>query len=96
VDLSLAGRVASGELSLLHGAQRGLFRPLGQGDLAIADVVAIVEALGYDGWYVLEQDSAITGDEPPDGTGPIDDVRQSVDHLRAVVASRIDGTTAPT
>lgn len=96
VDLSLADRVASGELSLLHGAQRGLFRPLGQGDLAIADVVAIVEALGYDGWYVLEQDSAITGDEPPDGTGPIDDVRQSVDHLRAVVASRIDGTTAPT
>ena len=76
--------------------QRGLFRPLGQGDLAIADVVASVEGLGYEGWYVLEQDTAIAGDEPPDGTGPIDDVRQSVDHLRAAVASRLGGTTTPT
>ena len=96
VDLSLAERVAVGELSLLDGVQRGLFRPLGQGDLAIADVVASVEGLGYEGWYVLEQDTAIAGVEPPDGTGPIDDVRQSVDHLRAAVASRLGGTTTPT
>lgn len=96
VDFSIGDRVNSGEMSLLHGVQRGLFRPLGQGDLAIAEVVAALEASGYDGRYVLEQDTAITGDEPPEGTGPIDDVRQSVDHLRTAIAPRDGGITAPT
>lgn len=96
VDLSLADRVTAGEMSLLGAVQRGLFRPLGRGNLAITEVVTALEASGYDGWYVLEQDTAIMGDEPPDGTGPVDDVRQSVDHLRAVVASRVDGLGAPT
>lgn len=85
-DLTLAGRVAASELSLLHAVQRGLFRPLGQGDLPIADTVAALEAAGYAGRYVLEQDTAITGDEPPAGTGPIDDVRLSLDCLKAVDA----------
>jgi inosose dehydratase len=89
-DLALARRVAAGELSLLQAVQRGLFRPLGQGDLPIADAVTALEAAGYAGRYVLEQDTAITGDEPPEGTGPIDDVRLSLDHLRAV------GARAPT
>jgi inosose dehydratase len=96
VDLSLAERAASGELSLLAGVQRGLFRPLGDGDLAIAEVVSTLERTGYDGWYVLEQDVAIVGDQPPEGSGPIDDVRQSVDHLRTVVAPRLGGITSPT
>jgi inosose dehydratase len=81
-DLALARRVAAGELSQLQAVQRGLFRPLGQGDLPIADTIAALEAAGYTGRYVLEQDTAITGDEPPAGTGPIDDVRLSLDHLR--------------
>ena len=96
VGLSLAERVSSSELSLLGAVQRGLFRPLGAGDLAIGDVVGALEATAYDGWYVLEQDTAITGDEPHAAARPIDDVRQSVDHLRTVVAPRVGGLTAPT
>jgi inosose dehydratase len=96
VDLSLAELVSSSELSLLSAVRRGLFRPLGAGDLAIGDVVGALEATAYDGWYVLEQDTAIIGDEPRAGGGPIDDVRQSVDHLRTVVAPRVGGLTAPT
>lgn len=96
VDLSLAERVNSSDLALLGAVQRGLFRPLGAGDLAIGEVVRALEAQAYGGWYVLEQDTALTGDEPPAGAGPIDDVRQSVDHLRTVVAPRVGGLTAPT
>lgn len=96
VDLSLADQVTSGELSLREGVQRGLFRPLGQGELAIADAVAALETQAYGGWYVLEQDTAISGGEPAEGTGPIDDVRSSIDYLRTVVAPQVDGITAPT
>jgi inosose dehydratase len=85
-DLALAHAVGAGDLSLLHAVQRGLFRPLGQGDLPIADVVVALEGAGYTGRYVLEQDTAITGDEPPEGTGPIDDVRLSLDSLRTIEA----------
>ena len=38
---------------------------------------------GYDGWYVLEQDTILT-DEPA-GEGPVIDVRASADHMRSVL-----------
>jgi hypothetical protein len=36
---------------------------------------------------VFEQDAALTDGLPPVGEGPIDDVRVSVDFLRALAAS---------
>lgn len=97
VSAALAARVRSGDLSLLPAVREGLFCPLGHGDVAIADLVAALERSGYHGWYVLEQDTAITGDEPPAGSGPVNDVRQSVAYLRTVVAPRLDrvGTLTP-
>jgi inosose dehydratase len=84
--LDLAAKVRSGELSLMHAVQRGLFRPLGKGEVAIGEIVTTLEISRYDQWYVLEQDTAITGDEPPPGEGPVLDVRESVEYLRSVVA----------
>ena len=43
-----------------------------------------LEDAGYDGWYVFEQDVALTDGEPPVGSGPIDDVRTNVEYLRAL------------
>ena len=43
-----------------------------------------LERNGYDGLYVLEQDVAITGGEPPAGEGPVRDVAKSVAYLRSV------------
>ena len=40
VDAALAARVRAGELSLVAATQAGLFRPLGQGDAGIDEVVA--------------------------------------------------------
>ena len=41
-------------------------------------------SVGYDGLYVLEQDVAITGGEPPAGEGPVRDVAKSVAYLRSL------------
>ncbi len=81
VDASVAGRYRAGELSLVEATQAGLFRPLGQGDANIAEVIDLLERAGYGRWLVLEQDTAITGEEPPVGRGPVLDVQASVAYL---------------
>jgi inosose dehydratase len=85
VDMSLAVKVMSRELSLLAGTQAGMFVPFGRGDVPIAEIVLELERSGYDGCYVLEQDTSIAGDEPAPGEGPIQDVRVSLDYLRREV-----------
>jgi inosose dehydratase len=81
VDASLAARVRAGELSLVEATQRGLFKPLGEGDARIAEVLRALDDVGYEHWLVLEQDTAITGPEPPDGDGPVLDVERSIEYL---------------
>ena len=81
VDATIATRLRSGELSLLSATQQGLFVPLGRGDAGIASVLDALARHEYDGWLVLEQDTAITGDEPPVGREPIVDVRESIAFL---------------
>ena len=81
-DLGIADRLNNGELSLMEAVQSGLFPNVGRGDLDIDRVIASLESKGYNGWYVLEQDTAITGDEPEQGKGPIEDVHANVKYLR--------------
>ncbi|MDX6701435.1 MAG: inosose dehydratase, partial [Baekduia sp.] len=59
VDAALAAEVRRGEKSLVQATQDGLFRPLGEGDARIEEVVALLDAAGYERWLVLEQDLAI-------------------------------------
>jgi inosose dehydratase len=80
VDLSLAPAVLAHEVTLLDATRAGLFRALGQGDVDVAGVVEALEARGYAGWYVLEQD--ITIDGPDAGSAhPAADVKVSIDYL---------------
>jgi inosose dehydratase len=81
VDMELAEHVRSGELSLVDATRRGLFRPLGDGDASIDEVVGQLDRHGYERWLVLEQDTTLTGEEPPVGRGPVIDVRRSIDYL---------------
>jgi inosose dehydratase len=81
VDSRVAGRLRMGELTLLQAVQAGIFRPLGDGDARVGDTVLLLEEAGYTGRYVLEQDVALA-EEPAEGTGPIEDVRRSIDFLR--------------
>jgi inosose dehydratase len=82
VDDAVAERLRRGELSLVQAVQAGLFRPLGAGDVRID---AVLDGLdGYERWLVLEQDTALTGEEPPVGSGPVTDVRTSIEYLHSL------------
>ena len=83
VDARLAGRVQDGRLSYTQGVREGMYRPLGSGDVDVPAIVGSLRARGYDGWYVLEQDTILTG-EPP-GEGPVADVGASAEYLRSVL-----------
>ncbi len=83
-DLAVAKRLNDGEITLMEAVQSGIFPTVGRGDLDMDSVISVLEASGYTGWYVLEQDIAITGAEPAPGEGPIEDVQQSVDYLRGL------------
>lgn len=84
VDLKVAERLNRGDLTLMAAVQEGLFVPLGGGDAGIAALVAALDARGYDGWMVLEQDCAITGAVPAAGEGPVRDAARSLEFLGAL------------
>jgi inosose dehydratase len=83
VDDEVARRLRGGEVGLVEAVQHGLFRPLGDGDVPVADVVTALARRGYYGWLVLEQDTALAI-VPPTGAGPLDDVRRSIEFLRSI------------
>lgn len=83
--MQTAQRVLEGDISLMEGVQQGMFCPMGEGDIPIAKIVTVLENdVGYSGWYVLEQDAAITGALPPEGEGPFLDVARSLEYLSSI------------
>ncbi len=84
VNEALAARVRSGELTYTQAVAKGMCTPLGQGDIDTAKIVTSLRGNGFDGWFVLEQDTVLTA-EPLD-EGPVRDVMASVSHLQAVLA----------
>jgi len=87
VDPARAARVRSGEVPFREAVIDGLFVPLGKGAVDIAGVIAALEADGYRGWYVLEQDVSLKG-EPAVGEGPKADAIDSVAYLRGLAGVR--------
>jgi inosose dehydratase len=86
VNAELAERLARRELDFKEAAKKGAFLPLGEGDVNVGAVVERLEASGYGGWYVLEQDTVVET-EPPEGEGPVNDIRKSLRFLE----TRIEG-----
>lgn len=84
VNLSKVSRVLDRSQSIMEGVQDGLFTVLGQGDVPIAELVTFLEGHGYQGWYVIEQDLAITGALPEEGQGPIELVSNSLNYLKSI------------
>jgi inosose dehydratase len=84
VDAAIASQVRAGRIGYRDAVRRGLYRPLGEGDVDVAAIVGLLAAGGYDGWYVLEQDVVLDG-EPAAGQGPVTDAARSVEYLRRVM-----------
>lgn len=84
VDADAAKKVRAGDTPFREAVVAGMFVPLGEGAVDIGGTMERLEAAGYDGWYVLEQDVALSG-EPEPGSGPKADAVASVEYLRDLV-----------
>jgi len=82
VDAALAARVQAGELTYTEAVGKGMYTPLGAGDVDIAGIVTTLRNNGFDGWFVMEQDTILGGE--PSGEGPVRDVRASVAFMHDV------------
>ena len=82
VDAEQAARVRAGETAFTTAVREGMFRPLGQGDVGIAEMVRTLEVAGYRGWYVLEQDVMLNG--PTEAEATYADMRASLAFLERV------------
>jgi inosose dehydratase len=87
VDAALAARVQAGELTYTEAVRDGMYTPLGGGDVDIAGIVMALRGNGFDGWFVMEQDTVLDG-EPTD-EGPVRDMRSSVAYLRSICQSAV-------
>jgi inosose dehydratase len=81
----LAERVRTGAATYTQAVMDGIYVPLGAGDVDLAAMLKLLRDNDYDGWYVLEQDTALPGDPAAD-TLPRTHTRQSLDHLARLMA----------
>ncbi len=91
VHRSVVETAAKSGRSIQQAVNDGVFCPLGEGDAPIRATVETLESAGYQGWYVLEQDTDLGSDEPEPGVGPIDNARASVEYLRSITAELPSG-----
>lgn len=85
VDPILAAEVQAGAKSFSQAVTEGLFCPLGSGAVDVAAMIAVLESVGYDGWYVLEQDLKLEAGMPAGG-GPSRDVQISLRYVLDALA----------
>ncbi len=63
VRADLAEQVRSGGISYTEAVGKGIYVPLGDGDVDLPAMIKLLQDNDYDGWYVLEQDTALAGDD---------------------------------
>lgn len=85
VDAKLAAAVSAGHLTYTEAVRSGMYTPLGAGDVDIAGIVTALRNNGFDGWFVMEQDTIL--DHEPTDEGPLRDVRASVTFMQDVCRS---------
>lgn len=63
VRADLAEQVRSGGLSYTEAVGKGIYVPLGDGDVDLPAMIKLLQDNDYHGWYVLEQDTALAVDD---------------------------------
>jgi inosose dehydratase len=82
----LARQVRDGEITFTAAVGKGLFVPLGDGGVDTESMLRSVRDAGYTGWYVLEQDIALSDDSPDDR--PSRDTARSLAFLTDVLSGQ--------
>lgn len=83
-DAAAASRIRNGVSTYSDEVKAGMYRPLGQGDAQIAEVIQYLGSIDYLGKLVLEQD-VMLGSEPSRSGGPVDAVRESIEFLKTLI-----------
>ncbi|ATL69523.1 TIM barrel protein [Nocardia terpenica] len=60
VRKAVADEIRGGRMEYSEAVRRGLYVPLGEGDVDVAALIRFAAAAGYRGWYVIEQDTALS------------------------------------
>ncbi|SDO31983.1 2-keto-myo-inositol dehydratase [Nakamurella panacisegetis] len=85
VRADLARRVQHAELTYTQAVGSGMYVPLGTGDVDLNAILGILHTAGYSGWYVMEQDTILSG--PEQAAAALDDIAASLGFLTGVLAS---------
>lgn len=72
IRADVLARVDAEQLTFWQAIEAGIFCPVGDGLVDIAEVLAALDRIGYDGFATIEQDRV------PGSGEPLDDVRKSV------------------
>jgi inosose dehydratase len=81
----IAEVVRAGRISYTHAVGAGMYVPLGEGDVDVATLVGVLTGAGYTGWYVLEQDTVLSGGSTAADDRPRRDAARSLAHLTATL-----------
>ncbi|HEV7647504.1 MAG TPA: TIM barrel protein [Actinophytocola sp.] len=84
VRADLADAVRSGRLGYTEAVARGIYVPLGEGDVDLAELLKLLRDGDYQGWYVLEQDTALPEDDTGADQVPRRDTARSLAFLQSV------------
>ena len=84
VRADLAGQVQRGELTYTEAVAAGMYVPLGTGDVDLTGILGVLHTAGYSGWYVMEQDTILSG--PEQAAAALDDIAASLAFLTGVLA----------
>lgn len=75
----IAAKARADEANYFEATGRGVFCELGQGEVDFPGVLAAMEALGYDGWAIVEQDVLVS-----DLDAPRQSAARNRDYLRSL------------
>lgn len=86
VDAEVARRYRAHQVGYAGAVREGLYTALGDGDVDIPALWSHLDAAGYRGWFVLEQDTALTAEPEPD-RGPLAAMRRSLEYFSRVTSA---------
>lgn len=82
-DAVAAARIQNRTSTYSTEVKNGMYKPLGNGDAQISEVIRFLESINYEGKLVLEQDVMLSN-APAAGSGPIMAVRESIAFLTSI------------